>query len=121
MAKGKGRSLTTQTSNVPAEQAMQNKLRQAIFDGVKEQDVKDVVQGIVKRAKDGDQQAMKYFFEYILGGKSGPSKSVQNNFYMGDDDDQPDGESAMADASDRLEVMATRAARGKPVFGNGKS
>jgi len=49
------------------EHSFQAKLRMAIFDGIKEDDVSEVVKQIVRRAKDGDPQALSLFFRYILG------------------------------------------------------
>ena len=115
MAK-KRRSLINSDSPLAEEQTMQARLRAAVFDGVSEGDVAEVVQGITKRAKDGDPQALKYFFEYVLGGKLAPQNATQNNFYLGSDDDE-DPEDQLGDAADRLEVMSFRAARGLPLNG----
>jgi hypothetical protein len=68
---------------LPEEMTFQSKLRMAVFDGVKEVDVTKVVEGIVERAKAGDEKSVQHLFDYILGAKA-QTKLVQNNFY-GDD------------------------------------
>lgn len=66
---------------VPEEQTFQASLRQAIYDGVSASDVSDVVKQITAKAKAGDTQAQKMFFEYVLGTKNKPSNiNVTNNF-----------------------------------------
>ena len=66
---------------IPEEQTFQASLRQAIFNGVTETDVSDVVKQITAKAKAGDTQAQKMFFEYVLGTKNKPSNiNVTNNF-----------------------------------------
>lgn len=66
---------------LPEEQCYQSMLRNAVYDGVKESDVKEIVEGIVKRAKAGDPQAMKLFFDQILGAKTKPTNIVVNNHF----------------------------------------
>lgn len=65
---------------VPEEQAYQSKLRTAVYDAVGESDVTEIVQGITKRAKEGDAKAIGQFFDYVMGGKQNV-KLVQNNYY----------------------------------------
>ena len=44
-------------------------LRQSVYDGISEADMKDVVAAIVKQAKAGDLKAAQFLFDYLLGGK----------------------------------------------------
>jgi hypothetical protein len=66
---------------LPEENCYQAQLRAAVYDGVKEADVKAIVEGIVKRAKEGDVQATKIFFDQILGAKVKPTQIVVNNHF----------------------------------------
>lgn len=66
---------------LPEEQCFQSRLRMAVFDGVTEQDVKDVVQSIVAKAKSGDATAQKMLFDNILGVKTKPTQIVVNNHF----------------------------------------
>ena len=66
---------------MPDEDTFQARLRQAVFDGVRESDVTEVVKSIVEKAKQGDAQATRTFFDYILGGKTKPTNiTVHNHF-----------------------------------------
>lgn len=90
--------------------AFQDSLREALFDGVTPADAKEIVQGVVKRAKAGDPAAVKMFFEYVLGGAA-PKQAVQNNYYPPPAEPtktRPGGKS-------RLAVYADRAARGEEL------
>jgi hypothetical protein len=42
-------------------------LRQALFDSVTEADVADIAKGLVDRAKNGDLQATRLLFSYVIG------------------------------------------------------
>jgi hypothetical protein len=66
---------------LPDEQCFHAKLRAAVFDGISEQDVKEVVQTIVAKAKAGDTRAQKVFFDHILGGKVKPTQITVNNHF----------------------------------------
>ena len=70
---------------VAEEVTYQSKLQSAVFDGVSEADVKSVVEGIVKRAQDGDARSIEHLFDYVMGAKT-PVKITQNNFYNTDED-----------------------------------
>lgn len=67
------------TPQLPEEQTCQAKLRAALFDGVSEQDAKDVVQAIVKAAKSGDAKAQKMFFDYLAGSEPAKPQNVTVN------------------------------------------
>ena len=66
---------------LPEEQCYQSQLRAAVYDGVNESDVKEIVQGIIARAKAGDVAAQKLFFDQILGAKTKPTQIVVNNHF----------------------------------------
>lgn len=66
---------------LPEEETYQAKLREAVFNGVNESDVTEVVKSITARAKAGDKQATREFFDYVLGGKRTPSKIVVHNHF----------------------------------------
>lgn len=66
---------------LPEEQTYQASLRAAIFDGVSQSDVADVVKSIVAKAKTGDVAAQRMMFDYVLGGKTKPTQiNVTNHF-----------------------------------------
>lgn len=91
MARTKGNNsliLSEVAGQVDEEQTFQHQLRNAVFNAVNEQDVTDVVKGIVERAKEGDDKSVKHLFDYVLGAKT-PVKLVQNNYYDGSDEDGP--------------------------------
>lgn len=66
---------------IPEEETYQSRLRKAIYNGVTDDDVKQVIAKIVEGAKSGDAQATRHFFDYVLGAKSKPSNiTVHNHF-----------------------------------------
>ena len=54
-------------------------LRQAMFDAVTDGDVREIVQGLIKRAKEGDIGATKLLLTYLVGG---PSISVRQAVFV---------------------------------------
>ncbi len=67
---------------VSEEETCQAALRKAVFNGINESDVQDVIKTIVNQAKAGDDTAQKIFFEYILGVSNKPATiRVTNNFH----------------------------------------
>lgn len=66
---------------LPEEACYQTRLRNAVYDGVNEADVQEIVKGIVTRAKAGDASAQKLFFDQILGAKTKPTQIVVNNTF----------------------------------------
>jgi hypothetical protein len=66
---------------MPEEETYQAKLRQAVFDGVKESDVAEIIKKITEDAKAGDKNATKLFFDYVLGQKVKPTQIVVNNHF----------------------------------------
>jgi len=98
------------------QQTAQAKLRTAVFNAISEADVVDVVKRIVENAKEGDRVALKYLFDYILGGRV--TTAVQNIFYIEGEPkvetveptDAPPGTIA------KVGVLANRAKNGEPLF-----
>lgn len=104
----------SQLTPVNAEVASwQARLREAMFDGIKEQDVKDIVASLVQRAKDGDAQATRMVFEYLLGGARGAStvNNVQINAPLPASPTRHRG-----GTRGKLSVLAARAANGEQLF-----
>jgi len=95
------------------QQTAQAKLRTAVFNAISEADVVDVVEGIVEKAKEGDSVALKYLFDYILGGRV--TTAVQNNFYI---DGAPEVEAtdARPGTTAKVDVLAKRAKKGETLF-----
>lgn len=117
MAGGRGKFCVPQRGEIQLleeQQTAQAKLRAAVYNGISEQDVKQVVAALVQKAKKGDRTALKFLFEHVLG--SGLKTAVQNNYIV----ERP----APAAANGRdLQGMRRRAQSGLPIFdeqdGNG--
>jgi hypothetical protein len=92
-------------------------MRKAVTDCVSESDIKEIVQNQVKRAKDGDKDAIKFVFGQILGSDSFKGATfVQNNNYGGD----PAKPAKTKPGSvDRIEQMRLRAEAGVPLHQDG--
>ena len=54
----------------------QAKMRAAVFDGIREGDVKEIIATLVRNAKAGDVSACRMIFDYVLGGKGQASPMV---------------------------------------------
>ncbi len=67
------------TVQLPEDQTYQSRLRAAIYNGVTEQDVADVVKCIVAKAKSGDKVAIAQFFEFVVGSKA-QRVTINNSF-----------------------------------------
>lgn len=97
-------------------------LRTAILEGITSDDIKIMVAKQVEKAKEGDKDALRFVFDYVLGGKSAgaPSKLIQNNNYYGKGSKDIDGEvpspairsSAPPGSPEKLTDMADRLRRG---------
>lgn len=68
------RMLVPLDGNIDQITSMTQQLRLAMFDAVREKDVKDIMARTVEQAKNGDQASVKIIMDYMLGGKA----SVQN-------------------------------------------
>lgn len=78
------------------------KLRGAMFAAVSEQDVRDMMQAIVKDAKNGDAQSRKLILDYVLGG--GVRSAIQNNLVI-----------SPAQPKSKLDILRERAEREEPL------
>lgn len=91
---------------VEEQHTAQAKLRAAVFNAVGESDVKDIVKGIVERAKSGDKEATKYFFDYILGGRV--TTAVQQNVYVDGRSEPDEPTDAKPGSPEKVALMADR-------------
>jgi hypothetical protein len=84
------------------------KLRAAMFDGIKEEDVRTIVENLVKKAKAGDPGAIKMLFDYVLGGNKAARVETQNNMII-----RPARRTGAEPGSrKKIEVLSERAAKG---------
>lgn len=95
-------------------------LRQAAYNALNGDDVKQIVEAIVKKAKQGDPQACKMVFEYLLGGKGSPgapaSPSTVNNVQVNYTGPTKDSPAAKPIRQARLEHLRERASNGEALF-----
>jgi len=80
---------------------MQNDLRLSVFDGISQQDVKEIVEVLVAKAKKGDLQAMRFVLEYIVGTRNHPFMAIQNNVHVQPPVPPPQPVPNQQDSSDR--------------------
>lgn len=67
-------------------------MRKAAVECITEADVKEIVQGQVKRAKEGDRNAIRFVFEQVLGGAGQKASTfIQNNYGNGAAAEDPAG------------------------------
>lgn len=100
---------------VSEEMTYQAKLRNAVFNAVTESDVQEVVKGIVKRAKDGDQHAVKNLFDYVMGA----GKSIhlsQHNHYEAEKPLPTEELDGTPGSPDRIKQLTARAKNGQQLF-----
>ncbi len=89
----------------------QQAMRTALYDGVSEADIGEIIRQVVKKAKAGDLKAADFLFRWTMGQ---PTVKVQNAVFMADptvpreSDPSPD-EIAMK----TLQIRETRNGRGK--------
>lgn len=92
------------------------KMRQAMADLVKEDDIKEIVQKQIERAKAGDQNAIKFVFGQLLGGEAFKGATfIQNNNY-GEGGGAPAAPTAALPGSvEKLEKIRRRVEAGLPA------
>lgn len=56
-----------------------DRLRAAMFDAVKEDDIRQIVAGLVARAKDGDRAAVQILFAQVVGPASMLTRKADPN------------------------------------------
>jgi hypothetical protein len=71
-------TLSSADESINSVVAMQNDLRAAMFNGITEADVKEIVAKQVERAKKGDAASLKFVFEQVIGTKT-PISIKQTN------------------------------------------
>lgn len=93
-------------------------LRAAAFNGINAGDVKEIVAGIVERAKKGDQAAIRFVFDYLLqAAPTSPKQLTQHNHYYRS---RPDKKAKGRPGSTaKLDALAARASTGRALFPNG--
>lgn len=101
------------SNNLPAPSGVPEwaqRLRQAAFDGITEEDMAAIVRAQVDKAKAGDQQAAKFVLEYLVG-IGAPAKSITQtiNHYG-------TAKAKKANNGRDLDALADRAARGLPLL-----
>lgn len=97
---------------MPDELTYQAKLRAAMSGIVSESDVQDVVKQIVAKAKEGNRDAQKMFFDYLIGVKNAPTKISVHNHYP---DVSSAGASVEREARAALEKKLAQRRNGHPV------
>lgn len=116
----KKKTLLVPTPQLPEEETCQAKLRAAVFNGIGEQDVAEVIANLVASAKKGDSKSIELLFKHVLAAPPAPQSLVQNNYYG------EEGEKRAAKqrgrlikgqaGADRLSVLRARAESGEELF-----
>jgi hypothetical protein len=88
------------------------RLRMAMLDGISETDVKEIIANLVARAKQGDRTALKFVFEYVLGGAK-PLQMVNQKIVLKMPRQRT---AAMQGTRRKLGVMQRRIAAGESCF-----
>lgn len=91
------------------------RLRAALFDAVTETDVAEIAGSLVKKAKEGDLQATRLLFSYVLGSSSVNVK--QAVIVQGEPSRLPLGvANALPGTEPKIIAMQDRAANGESLF-----
>lgn len=96
-------------------ESFQNKLRLAMYGAITEQDMAEIVKGMVQRAKDGDEKAVRMVFEYLLAGGKTPSQATQINVYP-PEKPASNPTRAIRGTGAKIEALASRAMNGEELF-----
>lgn len=96
----------------------QTRMRTAFFEGVTEDDMREIVQGLVKKAKSGDLPAIRTLLSYGIGS---PNVNVKNAVIVQQQSDRltplPTAPCKLMPASEeKLDTFAARVANGQPLF-----
>ena len=103
------------------EATYQARLRSAVYDGISQADVKDIVANLVQRAKDGDAKATDMVFKHLIAPEGTHQTLIQNNYYDGEEAAEvrrgrkPKRVTAEAPAG-KLSVLRARAEAGEELF-----
>jgi len=100
-----------ETQNMPPWMAL---MRRAAMKAVTEEDIAAIVRKQVEKAKTGDQAAMKFVFDHVLGGQQLRGATfVQNNFHGDADPNKPTA--ARPGTKAKIDRMRERVAAGLPA------
>ena len=107
-------------SSVTANDAVswQARMRTAFFEGVTEDDMREIVQGLVKKAKSGDMSAIRMLLSYGIGS---PNVNIKNAVVVQGHQQElaplPTAPCQVLPATtDKVDTLAMRAANGQPLF-----
>jgi len=101
------------TEQLAEEATWQHKLRAAAFNGISEQDVTEIVQNAVQRAKEGDPKAVNFVMKML--GADRPI-TVNNHLYVDGEKRDPKPTEAVPGSEEKLEEMRRRVTNGERVF-----
>jgi hypothetical protein len=96
----------------------QLRMRRALFEAVSEDDIREIVEGLVRKAKDGDLQATRMLLTFVLGSSSVNVKQaviVQEHGGALAPLPAPPVR-VLPGTADKVEAMARRAANGQELF-----
>ncbi len=88
-------------------------MRQAAMNCIKEADIEQMVQAQVDKAKAGDEKALKFVFEQVLGGASMKGATFVQNIY-GETPEKPTH--CLPGSNGKIDKMQQRVAAGRGVF-----
>lgn len=104
------------TPSVQDIQDWQARLRTALFEAVSEDDVREIAEGLVAKAKAGDLSATRMLFNFVMGGSG---VHVKNAVIMHGGSPAPlpsPPVPALPGTREKLDAMARRAQEGRSVF-----
>jgi hypothetical protein len=88
-------------------------MRDAVAASISAEDIQEIIKAQVKRAKAGDQQAIKFVFTQLAGGDLKGCTFIQNNY---DDAERPDPKTkAIPGTARKVEIMRRRHEAGLPL------
>jgi hypothetical protein len=109
-----GSKLLRQDENFEGMPTWMATMRKTVLGCVTEDDVKQIVQNQVKKAKEGDQNAIKFVFGQLLGGDTFKGATfVQNNYQGGPDPSKPTD--ITPGTKDKIALMQRRKEAGLPL------
>lgn len=115
MSQGGRKFKNTQTCEV-ALPSWITSLRAAAMKTVQQEDVEEIIRNQVKRAKDGDKNAIQFVFQQLLGGAYIKGATfVQNNYGLNPIQPEDLGTRALPGSPEKVEVMRERLASGRPA------
>lgn len=93
-------------------------MRQAAIGQIKEEDVAAIMKNQIEAAKNGNKDAIKFVFDYCLGGNLTKGATfIQNNNYGSNGAAEATGARPGTDA--KIDAMRRRAEAGLPLQANG--